>query len=272
MLPFAPQRGKGLAASTQMARKIVVTSGKGGVGKTTVCANLGLALARRSLRVLLIDLDIGLNNLDVVTGVENKVVYDLVDVVECRCRPQQALIRDENEPTLYIMGSCHTAKRQITPDAVNKVIGRLNDSFDYIFVDCPAGIDVGFRRAVSCADEAIVVVTPHISAVRDADKTAGYLGGVMSYVGIVVNRVRGDLIADGEMLSAFEVFSVLNGTPLGVVPDDDDINCGLVNGAAAKPFDILAKNLHTGSREMYDCVTPFMGIFGRLRRRLKRRR
>lgn len=255
-----------------MARKIVVTSGKGGVGKTTICANLGLALARRNLRVLLVDLDIGLNNLDVVTGVENKVVYDLVDVVEGRCRPQQALIRNDDEPTLYVMGSSHTAKRQVTPDGVNRVLARLQDGFDYIFVDCPAGIDVGFRRAVSCADEAIVVVTPHASSVRDADKAVAYLKGVCDYVGVVVNRVRGDLICSGEMLSAFEVFALLSATPLGVVPDDDEINCNYLYGGKNKPFDVLAKNLHTGSKEMYDCVSPYRGLLGAIRRKLKRRR
>ena len=144
-----------------MARKIVITSGKGGAGKTTVCCNLGIALARRSLRVLLVDLDMGLNNLDVTMQMETKVVYDLVDVVENRCRPQQALIQDDTEPTLYVMPSCHNPKRQVGVDAIKKVLGRLNDTFDYILIDCPAGIDVGFRRAVGCADEAIVVVTPH---------------------------------------------------------------------------------------------------------------
>lgn len=253
-----------------MARKIVVTSGKGGVGKTTVCANIGIALARQNKRVLLMDLDIGLNNLDVVMNVEGKAVYDLVDVVECRCRPQQALVRDEEEPTLYVMGSCHTSRRQITPDAVNKVIDRVSASFDYIFVDCPAGIDSGFRRAVNCADEAIVVVTPHLSSVRDADKTVKYLTDCMSYVGVVVNRVRGDLIVGGEMLSAFEVFSLLGATPLGVLPELDEVNCGTRRNKIAKPFDLLANNLQNGTKVMYDCVSPYRGLFGLLRRKMKR--
>ena len=142
-----------------MARKIVITSGKGGVGKTTVCANLGIALAKLSKRVMLLDLDIGLNNLDVALGIESKVVYDFVDVVEGKCRPMQALVQDETEPTLYTMPTCHLAKRQISVDATKKVISRLSDMFDYILIDCPAGIDGGFRRASACADEAIVVTT-----------------------------------------------------------------------------------------------------------------
>ena len=251
-----------------MARKIVVTSGKGGVGKTTVCANLGLALAKRSLRVLLMDLDIGLNNLDVVMQVEDKVVFDFVDVVENRCRPSQALIQDANEPTLYVMPNCHLAKRQITADAVKKVVDRVSDTFDFLLIDCPAGLESGFRRAVACADEAIVVVTPHLSSVRDADKTICELGSSLP-VNVVVNRVRGDLVASGEMLSAFEIFSILGRNALGVLPENDDVNCCL-KLQGNKAFDVLAKNLHTGSNEMYDCVTPYKGVFGRLKRKLKR--
>ena len=260
----AKPNGKGVK---NMARRIVVTSGKGGAGKTTVCANLGLALARRSLRVLLVDLDLGLNNLDVVMRVENKIVYDFVDVCEGRCRPSQALIQDENEPTLYTMPSCHSAKRQITIDMANKALGKISDNFDYILIDCPAGIDSGFRRAVSCANEAIVVVTPHLSGVRDADKTIGQLKDMAVYVAI--NRVRGDLIASGEMLSVFEVLSILNKPPLGVIPENDGVNCNLQE-SCHRPFDILAKNLQTGSTEMYDCVSSFRGVFGKLKRKLKR--
>ena len=245
-----------------MARRIVITSGKGGAGKTTVCANLGIALAKRSLRVLLVDLDLGLNNLDVVMQVENKVVYDFVDVCEGRCRPSQALIQDENEPTLYIMPSCHSAKRQITVDMANKVIDKIADNFDFVLIDCPAG----FRRAVSCACEAAVVVTPHLSGVRDANKTISQLRDMAVYV--VVNRVRGDLVASGEMLSVFEVLSILGKPPLGVIPENDDINCNLQKSTPA--FDILAKNLQTGSTDMYDCVSHYRGVFGKIRRKLKR--
>ncbi len=252
-----------------MARKIVVTSGKGGVGKTTVCANLGIALAKKSLRVLLMDLDIGLNNLDVVMQVEDKVVFDFVDAVENRCRPGQALIQDADEPTLYIMPSCHLAKRQISADAVKKVVNRLADSFDYVLIDCPAGIDGGFRRAVSCADEAVVVVTPHLSSVRDADKTIAQLNDALQ-INIVVNRVRGDLVASGEMLSAFEVFSLLGHNPLGVIPENDDVNCNLKLHTYNKAFDLLANNLHGGTTQIYDCVSQYKGLFGKIKRRLKR--
>ena len=251
-----------------MARKIVVTGGKGGVGKTTVCANLGIALAHKSKRVLLMDLDIGLNNLDVTMHVEDKVVFDLVDVIENRCRPSQAFIQDSAEPTLYVMPSCHLAKRQINADQIKRVVSRLEDNFDYIFIDCPAGIDSGFRRAVACADEAILVVTPHLSSVRDADKAIAELIG-NTPVSVVINRVRGDLVASGEMLSPFEVFSLLGQTALGVLPENDYVNCN-VRGSRVAAFDLLASNLETGKCELYDCVTPYKGVFGRLRRKLKR--
>ncbi len=250
-----------------MARKIVVTGGKGGVGKTTVCANLGIALAHRSKRVLLMDLDIGLNNLDVAMQVEDKVVYDLVDIVENRCRPSQALIQDVEEPTLYVMPSCHLAKRQISVDQVKKVVSRSEDNFDFVLIDCPAGIDSGFRRAVACADEAIVVVTPHLASVRDADKTVSELVG-NTVVNVVVNRVRGDLVAGGEMLSPFEVFSLLGQNALGVLPENDDVNCNIRRQSEA--FAILADNLLTGKCRLYDCESQYKGVFGRLRRKLKR--
>lgn len=251
-----------------MARKIVITSGKGGAGKTTVCANLGLALANRSQRVLLMDFDLGLNNLDVVMQVEDKIIYDFVDVVEGRCRPGQATIQSEQEPTLYVMPSCHSLRRQITYDVVKRVISRLDESYDYILVDCPAGIDGGFRRAVCCVDEAIVVVTPHLSGVRDADKTLQQLDllGVRSMV--VVNRVRGDLVAGGEMLSALEVFGILGHTSLGIIPENDDVNCN--KQFLPRAFKVLANNLVNGTFDMYDCVSPYKGIIGKIRRKLKR--
>lgn len=255
-----------------MARKIVITSGKGGVGKTTLCANLGIALAQKSLRVALLDFDMGLNNLDVAMNVDQRVVFDLIDVVEGRCRVRQALIQDINEPTLYIMPSCHQARRIVTVDMAKKVIQRMEDSFDYILIDCPAGIDSGFRRAVSCADEAIVVVTPHLSSVRDADKVVGCLvNSGFTNIYTVVNRLRGDLVSSGEMLTPTEIFALIGQTPLGIVPDDDHINCVTTAVGGRKPYQILADNLHLGSTKMYDCISRYKGLFGFMRRNIKRK-
>ena len=150
-----------------MARKIVVTSGKGGVGKTTLSANLGNYLATNGYKVVVMDLDIGLNNLDVVLGVESKVVFDIFDVLNNRCRARQALIQDSQNPYLFIMPSNHS-NTNLTKAEIKKVVNELDDFFDFILIDCPAGIEDGFNKAVSVADEAIVVVTPHISSLRDA--------------------------------------------------------------------------------------------------------
>ncbi len=250
-----------------MARKIVVTSGKGGVGKTTLTANLGLALAKKSLRVCLIDLDIGLNNLDVVMGIEDKVLFDFIDVVEGRCRATQALVPCSDEPTLYTMPSCHRAKIQISAEAVKRVLSRLEDLFDYVLVDCPAGIDSGFRRAISGCTEAIVVVTPHLATVRDVAKTIDALDDMLG-ISVVVNRVRGDLVSAGEMLTPSEVFGLLGCNPLGIIPDNDKVNC--YGTFDFLPFDILADNLHNGEKVMYDCEQNYRGLFGRLKRNLKR--
>ena len=153
-----------------MARKIVFTSGKGGVGKTTICANLGVSLAELGFRVVLLDMDIGLNNLDVVIGVEKRVLFDLSDVVSGRCRVKQALIQDSKFPNLYILPSSSGKVENISSSSIKNVVSILDSSFDYILLDCPAGVDAGFHRAVFSATEAIIVVTPHLSSLRDASK------------------------------------------------------------------------------------------------------
>lgn len=252
-----------------MARKIVITSGKGGVGKTTVTANLGIYLAKLGIKTVLVDLDIGLNNLDVAMGVENKIVFDLVDCIENRCRVRQALIQDETQPNLYVLPSCHADKRSITAQSIKSVINNLSDQFDYILIDCPAGIEVGFHRAVTCADEAIVVCTPHLSSIRDCDKVLQILKTYpISAMRVIINRLRGDLVVSGEMIDAFEIFSLLKATPLGILPEDDTIGCsGLTKdgSAATNAYTILANNLTSGKSEMYNCLRKYSGIFGKIR-------
>ena len=182
-----------------MARKIVITSGKGGVGKTTICANLGARLASLGFRVCLMDVDIGLNNLDVVMGIEKKVMFDIIDVIEGRCRAKQALVQDHRIQSLYVMPSAHSySASNVTGDKIKEVIDALDPSFDYILIDCPAGVEAGFHRAVYSANEAIVVVTPHISSVRDADKVLSILAGYdLVHKSIIINRIRGDLVLSG---------------------------------------------------------------------------
>ena len=207
------------------ARVIVITSGKGGVGKTTTTANIGAALADKGHKVLLIDTDIGLRNLDVVMGLENRIVYDLIDVIEGRCRVSQALIKDKRCPNLVLLPAAQIRdKNDVNTDQMKELIFSLKESFDYILIDCPAGIEQGFKNAIAAADEAIVVTTPEVSATRDADRIIGLLeaAGIKS-PRIVVNRLRIDMVKDKNMLSVEDILDILAVKLLGVVPDDETV-------------------------------------------------
>ena len=254
-----------------MARKIVVTSGKGGVGKTTVAACLSAQLARRGQRVILCDADLGLNNVDVVTGVENLVTYDLVDAIEGRCRAKQALVRHENFANLYILTSSHSApERYVSPQSFKLVIDTLAPQFDFVVIDCPAGIDDGFHRAVACADEAIVVTTPHISSLRDADKVITLLKSYeLSLVSLIINKMRGDLLMSGESLSPPEIADLLKTPLLGVLPEEYSIYGGAFSDLHPS-FKLIANNLLTGKKKLYDVTKKYSGLIGALRRTLKR--
>ena len=207
------------------ARVNVITSGKGGVGKTTTTANIGAALADKGHKVLLIDTDIGLRNLDVVMGLENRIVYDLIDVIEGRCRVSQALIKDKRCPNLVLLPAAQIRdKNDVNTDQMKELIFSLKESFDYILIDCPAGIEQGFKNAIAAADEAIVVTTPEVSATRDADRIIGLLeaAGIKS-PRIVVNRLRIDMVKEKNMLSVEDILDILAVKLLGVVPDDENV-------------------------------------------------
>ena len=208
-----------------MSEVIVITSGKGGVGKTTTTANVGTGLAMEGKKVVLIDTDIGLRNLDVVMGLENRIVYNLVDVIEGNCRIKQALIKDKRNPTLYLLPSAQTRdKTAVSPEEMAKLTEELKDEFDYILLDCPAGIEQGFKNAIAGADRAIVVTTPEVSAVRDADRIIGLLdANEIKKTELVVNRLRTDMVKRGDMMSSQEVVEILSVDLLGVVPDDENI-------------------------------------------------
>lgn len=200
----------------------VVTSGKGGVGKTTTTANLGVALARLGKQVALVDADIGLRNLDLVLGLEKRIVYDVVDLAEGRCQPRQALIKDKRLPGLFLMPAAQTKdKESVSESQMARVVHTLGADFDAVLIDCPAGIEHGFRNAVAGADEAIVVTMPEVSAIRDADRVIGMLGTRRAR--LVVNRVRPDMVRTGDMLSVDDVAQILSREVLGVVPDDEEI-------------------------------------------------
>jgi len=207
------------------ARRIVVTSGKGGVGKTTTTANLGATLASRGQRVCLVDADIGLRNLDLVLGLEKRIVFDLVEVVEGRCQLRQALIKDKRfGELLAILPAAQTRdKTSVSETQFASVIDSLAEMFDYVFIDCPAGIEHGFRNAIAGAREAIIVTTPEVSAIRDADRVIGKLNERGLPMRMIVNRIRPDMVRNGDMLSVDDVCEILSIELLGVVPDDEDV-------------------------------------------------
>ena len=207
------------------ARVIVITSGKGGVGKTTTTANIGAALADKGHKVLLIDTDIGLRNLDVVMGLENRIVYDLIDVIEGRCRISQALIKDKRCQNLVLLPAAQIRdKNDVNVDQMKELISSLKDSFDYILIDCPAGIEQGFKNAIAAANEAVVVTTPEVSATRDADRIIGLLEAAgIKNPRLVINRLRIDMVKDKNMLSVEDILDILAVKLLGVVPDDENV-------------------------------------------------
>ena len=204
---------------------IVVTSGKGGVGKTTTSANVGTGLAKLGKKVCLIDTDIGLRNLDVVMGLENRIVYNLVDVVEGNCRIKQALIRDKRHPGLYLMPSAQTRdKSSVSPGQMIKVVEHLKEEFDYIILDCPAGIEQGFQNAIAGANRALIVTTPEVSAIRDADRIIGLLeANGFKQMDLIINRLRADMVKKGDMMSSSDVVDILSIPLIGIIPDDENV-------------------------------------------------
>ncbi|MEN2985011.1 MAG: septum site-determining protein MinD [Dictyoglomaceae bacterium] len=208
-----------------MGRDFVITSGKGGLGKTTAVANIGTGLAMRGYNVALVDTDIGLRNLDLLLGLENRIVYTIVDVAEKKCQIRQALIKDKRLSNLYLLPAAQTREK----DAINRnqmieIIEELRTSFDYILIDCPAGIEQGFRNAIAGADFAIVITTPEVAAVRDADRVIGLLeaNGFKDPV-LIINRVRPDMVKRGDMLGIEDVLEVLAIKLLGIIPEDEEI-------------------------------------------------
>jgi septum site-determining protein MinD len=205
---------------------IVITSGKGGVGKTTTSANVGTALALQGKKVCLVDTDIGLRNLDVIMGLENRIIYDLVDVVEERCKIHQALVKDKRfEDKLFLLPAAQTSdKSSVSPEQIKNLIESLKQDYDYIIIDCPAGIEQGYKNAVAGADKAIVVTTPEVSAVRDADRIIGLLEKEnIEPPKLIINRIRSHMMKNGEMLDVDEITTHLSIDLLGIVADDEDV-------------------------------------------------
>jgi septum site-determining protein MinD len=262
-----------------MGEAIVITSGKGGVGKTTTSANLGTALALLGKKVCMVDTDIGLRNLDVVMGLENRIVYDLVDVIEGRCRLEQALIKDKRFENLFLLPAAQTKdKDDVTPDQVKDIVNRIKETFDFAIIDCPAGIEQGFRNAIAGADRAIVITTPEKSAVRDADRVIGKLHAErIPEPKLIVNRIRPSMLRSGDMLSIDDICSVLQIDVIGIVPDDEYVIKASNNGepTVMNPQSSAALAYRNIARRMLGDLVPLMsleekpGFFERLKKFFK---
>ena len=246
-----------------MCEVIVITSGKGGVGKTTTTANVGTGLAALNKKVVMIDTDIGLRNLDVVMGLENRIVYNLVDVVEGNCRLKQAMIKHKKYDDLYLIPSAQTRdKGAVTPEQMQKVIEELKPDFDYILLDCPAGIEQGFKNAIAGADRALVVTTPEVSAIRDADRIVGLLeANEMKKIDLVINRIRMDMVKRGDMLKVEDVCDILSVHLIGVIPDDEQIVVSTNQGEPLVGTDCMAGKAYANiCRRIIGEEVPFLDL------------
>jgi len=248
------------------ARVVTITSGKGGVGKTTATANLAVALAMLGKKVACIDADIGLRNLDVVLGLENRIVYDIVDVVEGRAKLRQAMIRDKRlKEDLYLIPAAQTRdKTAVSPSDMVRVTDELRPLVDYILIDSPAGIERGFRNALAPADEVIIVTNPEVSSVRDADRIIGLIEAEQKGPGkLIVNRVKPEMVKRGDMLSPEDVIDILAIKLIGLVPEDEWILVASNKGtpAAMTPEDSKAgKAFHNIARRLMGQEVPFMAM------------
>lgn len=237
-----------------MGESIVITSGKGGVGKTTTTANIGTALASMGKKVVVIDGDTGLRNLDVLMGLENRIVFTLIDIIEERCRLKQALIKDKRFPNLFLLPTAQTRdKNDIAPEEMLRLVEELKEDFDYVLIDCPAGIEQGFENAVIGADRAIVVVNPEVTSVRDADRVIGKLDAKgLERHDLLINRLNIEMVKKGDMLNINDIIETLSVKLIGVVPDDRNITISTNKGepivlddkaAAGQAFKNIARRI-----------------------------
>lgn len=224
-----------------MSRIIVITSGKGGVGKTTVTSNLGMAIARLGRRIALVDADFGLRNLDLLLGLENRVVYTAVDVLAGQCRLEQALVKDKRQEGVVLLPAAQSrTKEVINPDQMKKLLGALSQKYEYVLVDSPAGIEQGFQNAIAAADESLIVTTPEIAAVRDADRVVGLLEAQgIKRIHLIVNRLKPAMVQAEQMMSVQDVQEILAIPLIGVIPDDERV---IVSSNRGEPL-VLSENV-----------------------------
>ncbi len=263
-----------------MSRIIVITSGKGGVGKTTCTANLGMALAKRGRQVAVVDADFGLRNLDLLLGLENRIVYTAVEVLSGECRLEQAIVKDKRQPRLVLLPAAQNRmKDAIAPEQMTQLVDMLTSKYDYILIDSPAGIEGGFQNAIAPAKEAVIVTTPEISAVRDADRVIGLLeANGIRRISLIVNRIRPHMVQADEMMSVEDVEEILAISLIGIIPDDEKVIMSTNRGEplvlsetpsnAGIAFDNIARRLEGEKVEFLNLNPVREGFFGRLRKLL----
>lgn len=261
-----------------MSRIIVVTSGKGGVGKTTCTANLGMALAKRDRQVVVIDADFGLRNLDLLLGLENRIVYTAMEVISGECRLEQALVKDKRQPNLVLLPAAQNRmKDAVTPEQMKQIVAMLEGKFDYILIDSPAGIEQGFQNAIAPAQEGLIVTTPEIAAVRDADRVIGLLEAHnVKRIHLLVNRIRPMMVEANDMMSVQDVKEILAIPLIGVVPDDEKVIVSTNRGEplvlsetlslAGTAFDNVARRLEGEKVEFIDLNPAPENLLTRLRK------
>ena len=261
-----------------MSRIIVITSGKGGVGKTTSTANIGMAIASRGHQVAVVDADFGLRNLDLLLGLENRIVYTAVDVLSGECPLEKALVKDKRQPKLVLLPAAQNrTKEAVNPDQMKHLVTELAKTYEYILIDCPAGIEMGFRNAIAGAQEAIIITTPEIAAVRDADRVIGLLeANNIRRINLVVNRIRPAMVEANDMMSIQDVQEILAIPLLGAIPDDEKVIVstnrgeplvlGGTNSMAATAYNNIARRLDGEKVPFLDLNVPTDGFFARIRR------
>jgi len=261
-----------------MSKIIVITSGKGGVGKTTTTANLGMALAKRGRQVAVVDADFGLRNLDLLLGLENRIVYTAVEVLSGECRLEQAIVKDKRQPRLVLLPAAQNRmKDAIAPEQMTQLVDMLVSKYDYILIDSPAGIERGFQNAIAPAKEAVIVTTPEIAAVRDADRVIGLLeANGIRRISLIVNRIRPHMVRVDEMMSVEDVEEILAISLIGIIPDDEKVIMSTNRGEplvlsetpsnAGIAFDNIARRLEGERVEFLNLNPAPENLFARLRK------